>query len=133
MRETLAAAADRGHESSLFSTSRIAWFSAGLVLLIGLTALLSIALVGGFRLPRPPTSEPPQVSASEPPPVPQLQSEPASDLRAYRRDKEEMLHGYHWIDRRGGRLQIPIERAMQLMAERRAPSATPPSQPEVGR
>ena len=107
-----------GHESSVFGTSRIFVFSAALAVLIILTALIAIVLVGGFRLPRPPAAQSSQSGQGQLPEVPRLQNEPASDLRTYRQEKEALLQQYRWIDRSTGRVQIPIDRAMQLTVER---------------
>jgi len=46
-----------------------------------------------------------------------LQDTPQDDLRSYRRTKAAALEGYHWVDRGTGVVRIPIERAMELVAE----------------
>jgi hypothetical protein len=51
-------------------------------------------------------------------PTPQLQIAPEGDLRALREEKHAMLSDYRWLDRTAGVVQIPIDRAMQLMAAR---------------
>ena len=96
-----------------------------------LTALVAIILVGGFRLPAPPTAQPPLAAQVEPAAAPQLQSVPATDLRVYRREKETQLQEYRWIDQSSGRVQIPIERAMQLTVERSLPRSVPPGSAKV--
>jgi len=97
-------------------------------MLMVLTALAAIILVGGFRLPRPRTAQLPQAAQVEPLAVPQLQSVPANDLRVYRQEKEALLQQYRWIDQSSGRVQIPIERAMQLSVERNASRPVPRGQ-----
>jgi len=116
------------HESSALGAARVAWFSAALIVLVGIAAFVAVALEGGFRLPRPTTAELPQTNVSLPSPSPQLQSSPAGDLRTYREEKTAVLQSYRWIDKDTGRLQIPIDRAMQLMVDRqghRAASSVP--------
>lgn len=125
MHEASFAPAHSGHESSVFGTSRIFVFSAALAALIIITALLAIALVGGFRLPPPPAAQPSQIAPGLQPAVPQLQSAPANDLHRYRKEKEQLLQEYRWIDKSSGRIQIPIERAMQLTAARNSPRTVP--------
>ena len=117
------------HESSGFNASRIAWFCGALALLIALAALVAVALIGGLRLPLPPTDALPAQQLG-PVMVPQLQRTPAGDLQAYRRDKESLLTTYRWIDKSEGRLQIPIDRAMQLIAQRQTQSARSLTAPE---
>jgi hypothetical protein len=51
------------------------------------------------------------------PPEPRLQADPTADLAALRASEEARLHGYAWVDRAAGRVRIPIERAMALLAE----------------
>jgi len=117
MHETSVAPSHSGHESSVFGTTRIVVFSVALAVLMVLTALVAKVLLGGFRLPQPPSVQPSQAVPAQSPELPQLQSAPAIDLRAYREQKAAVLQGYRWIDQRSGRLQIPIERAMQLIVE----------------
>jgi hypothetical protein len=59
------------------------------------------------------------LAAAEPqrPPEPRLQADPAADLAALRASEDARLHGYAWVDRAAGRVRIPIERAMALLAE----------------
>ena len=91
----------------------------GLAALIVVAAVVAFALLGGFRPPRPGVTSLP-LAGTGPHSMPILQSAPAADLRAYREGKESMLEGYRWLDRGAGVVQIPIERAMQLVAERDA-------------
>ena len=67
---------------------------------------------------------PPPLSATLPqaPPEPRLQVNPGTDLRKYQVDEEEALNSYAWIDAKGGIVRIPIERAMDLVAQRGLPT-----------
>jgi hypothetical protein len=122
-------AASRGHEVFDLDLSYVRWFSLAIVLLLIVTAAAAFALMGGFRVAQPsafgaplPDQAPAQEAAqgprgeATPAPFAQLQSAPQDDLRAYRRTKAATLEGYHWVDRSAGVVQIPIERAMQLLA-----------------
>ncbi len=62
------------------------------------------------------------------PPEPRLQSSPPQDLKALRaRENWEMNH-YYWIDKDKGKVAIPIEQAMQIVAQRGIPPQnTPPN------
>jgi len=126
MHETSLSSPSGGHETSRFSIARIAWFSAALTLLIGLSAAVAVFLEGGFRLPNSVTLEALRERDLARATVPQLQSAPADDLHAYRQGKQALLEDYQWIDKTHGRVQIPIERAMQLMVERHALLPRPP-------
>jgi hypothetical protein len=87
----------------------------GLVLL-GILAFLVIApfaLIGAFPravsdVSRALTVEPPQ---------PRLQTDPSEDLAQFRREEDNRLHSYYWIDKEKGIVHIPIEQAMQALAD----------------
>jgi hypothetical protein len=50
------------------------------------------------------------------PPEPRLQSDPLRDLVGLRAAEDARLGGYGWVDRGAGRVHVPIERAMELLA-----------------
>ncbi len=101
--------------------SYVRWFSLGVVLLVIVTATAAFAMMGGFRVPHAPAAAPGAEESSSAP-FATLQSTPQDELRAYRRGKAAELEGYRWANRAGGVVQIPIERAMELMAtEGRSP------------
>ena len=45
-----------------------------------------------------------------------VQAKPEKLTRA-RAEQLQQINGYHWIDERAGTVQIPVERAMQLLVE----------------
>ena len=53
--------------------------------------------------------------ARQEPPAPRLQESPRGDLAALRAREAALLEGYGWVDRRNGRVRIPVERAMALL------------------
>jgi hypothetical protein len=57
------------------------------------------------------------VSPAFHPPGPILEIDSERDLAAFRQREDAQLHSYGWIDRSAGTVHIPIERAMDLMAE----------------
>jgi hypothetical protein len=65
--------------------------------------------------------EPPAPRSLQAPSVegPALQPDPKSELEAYRASQQSLLHAYRWVDRSRGVVQIPIEQAMRLTAERK--------------
>lgn len=52
------------------------------------------------------------------PPAPVLQTNPRDDLLALRAAEQSLLDSYAWVDKERGVVRIPIERAMDLIAER---------------
>lgn len=60
----------------------------------------------------------PIVTATKPPPEPRLQIDPNGDLEELRRQENEILTTYRWVDREKGIARIPVDRAMQVFLER---------------
>ncbi len=82
-----------------------------------------------------------QRQQSEVPPLPRLQVFPVRHWRDFQTAERERLDSYGWMDRSTGAVHIPIDHAIDLIAERGvaplppapiiAPAAPlPPSQPE---
>jgi hypothetical protein len=53
---------------------------------------------------------------------PPLQISPPTDLQQFRASEAEQLNNYGWVNRTGGVVRVPIERAMELVAERGLPA-----------
>jgi len=72
----------------------------------------------------------PSVSESVPTfPGPRLQVAPEVDLAAFRAQEDAELNNYGWVDRKAGVIRIPIEHAMDLIAERGLPYRGEPGAP----
>jgi hypothetical protein len=54
-------------------------------------------------------------------PRPILEENERTELNDFRLNEEEELDSYGWVDEKAGTVHIPIERAMQLVAERGLP------------
>jgi len=124
--EGRAPAVQRGHEIFDLDVSYVRWFSLGIVVLLIVTAAAAFAMLGGFRIPHPASLAAPAAEGSASAPFATLQSAPQDELRSYRRAKAAALEGYRWVDRNGGVVQIPIERAMELMATQGGTQAVTP-------
>ena len=61
------------------------------------------------------------------PPDPRLQPDPRAQLQALRAYEKERLSTYGWVDKGAGVAHMPIERAMQLVAERGLPVRPAPA------
>lgn len=62
------------------------------------------------------------------PPRPRLQTYPFTDITALRSDERRLLDEYAWVDKNAGVVRIPIERAIDVLAERGLPHrAEPPA------
>jgi hypothetical protein len=76
-----------------------------------------------------------QVNTSAPPKTAQVQ-----ELQELRAAEDAVLRSYSWVDRAGGIVRMPIDRAIDLLAERGLPAranlpaaATSPTAPEPSR
>lgn len=52
---------------------------------------------------------------------PQLQVDPGADMERFRARESGILNSYGWVNREAGVVRIPIERAMEIIAERGLP------------
>jgi hypothetical protein len=62
------------------------------------------------------------VNAQKQPPEPRLQPHPARDMRKMRADEDVLLNQYAWLDPDKGIVRIPVDRAMDLIAQRGLPA-----------
>ena len=62
-------------------------------------------------------------------PEPTLQPDPAADLDKFRVRVEEELNSYGYVDQQKGVVHIPIERAIDILAQRGLPTRQPPALP----
>jgi hypothetical protein len=62
------------------------------------------------------------VDASKLPPEPRLEETPILDLQAMRAAEDQVLNSYAWVDKPNGVVRIPIERAIDLLAQRGLPA-----------
>ena len=69
------------------------------------------------------------LAAPQRPSPPLLQANPTDDLQAIRERDQRRLRAYAWVDREQRVIQIPIERAMHLIAERGLPRTEEPAAP----
>lgn len=82
----------------------------------------------------------PVAEANQPRPRPRaaLQADPTADMVKFAKEEEAALTSYAWVDRAGGVAKIPVDRALDLVAERGLPvppplpAAAPPAPPVPG-
>jgi hypothetical protein len=55
-------------------------------------------------------------------PAPRLEDDERTELNGFRYHEEEQLNSYGWVDQNAGVVHIPIDRAMQLVAQRGLPT-----------
>jgi hypothetical protein len=62
-------------------------------------------------------------------PAPVLQPDPTADMNKFRAAEEEQLNTYGWVDKNAGIVHIPIERAIDLVAQQGLPTRPQPVLP----
>jgi hypothetical protein len=103
--------------------SALALALAAVVIHIGLYWLLA-----AYDARVPPQAAPLSAPADEikAPELPRLQISPPTDLQKMRAAEAETLHGYGWVDKDKKIVRIPIDRAMELMAQKGLPARNEP-------
>jgi hypothetical protein len=128
-----------GHETQDVSIGAIVKFGAGLAIA---AAVISVAMWGLFRFfdarhEKREQPVPPMVAANlkRTPREPRLEPNPLAPRLAVRAREQAQLTSYGWVDRSAGVARIPIDRAMELLAERGLPAAKPraPVTPAAGK
>jgi hypothetical protein len=112
-----------GHETSDINARRVAWSAAALAVMIAVTFFAVRALFGVFASHHP--SSVIASSTHSPVPEPSLQVDEAADLARLRQQEDSILNNYGWVDQKAGIVRIPIERAMDIVAQRGLPAPQP--------
>ena len=124
------AAADlaAGHEISDVNIGGLIKFLVGLVVSL-VIVVLAVAWLFDLLADRAADADPPKSRLANlrdtVPPAPRLQESPAFDMRVMRDEQAAALSQTRWIDQQTKVVQIPVERAMQLIAERGLPDWPP--------
>lgn len=120
------------HEDSDVNIKSLGIFLAGLAITMVVTGAIVVWLFDVFLKEAEEADVSPSPLAesgeSAPPPGPLLQIAERLDLRLHRESQEKLIHETGWIDRDRGVVRIPIERAIELTAERGFPDWPPVAQ-----
>ena len=114
-----------GHEQSDAELGPLVRFAIFLAAIVGITALLVVGLYKYLdareiaeKAGRYPLAE----GVTRPlPPRPRLQTYPFDDIKALRKEESKVLDHYAWVDQNAGVVRIPIERAIEVLAEKGLP------------
>ncbi len=115
----------RGYETSDANVGAVAKFGIGLAIVCGIALVLMFVMLNSFRADKK-SSEPsmsPMASQREAlPPEPRLQVHPNADWQKYQAQEDSLLQSYGWISREAGVVRLPVDRALELVAERGLPA-----------
>jgi hypothetical protein len=112
------------HETSTVQVKPVVLFA----IILAVTALATFATVKilldymNFNYTR--TDEPlsPLANPEQLPPTPRLQVASGQDLKEVRAKEAATLQGYYWVNKDLGVVGIPVERAIELLAQRGLPA-----------
>ena len=132
-----------GHEESDVEVGGVAWFTAGLALLMIVTGVLMWGMFRFFNRTEhgkepPPTSltrekKPESGNPELMFPEPRLQQHPALELQQYRDEENEKRKTYAWVDESAGVVRIPIEDAKKKLLKQGLPFRQAPPGTEAPR
>jgi hypothetical protein len=111
------------HEPDDVNVVAVTKFGIALALMIVLTLFLLWGLFNYFKHQEAAASPPgPPGPAAQLPPEPRLEKTPVLDLRELREAEDQALDRYAWVDPNKGVVRIPVERAIDILAQRGLPS-----------
>jgi hypothetical protein len=103
------------------ASARVVFIAAGLMILLLVFVGVSAKLV--LRVFSNPALTSSAASPSIPlPPEPRLEANPLESLQTLRAHEDEILNHYGWIDKSKNIVRLPIDRAIELTAERGLPA-----------
>ncbi len=111
-----------GHEITDVDIWRIVLTGVGLAVVAGIILTIGVGLFRYFveTVPQPPDN--PMAVGASLPAAPHIEEHPASELQALRQQEDMILHNYGWVDKKAGKVRIPIDRAMDLILQRGFPT-----------
>jgi len=133
LRETFKTRLDAGeakqqgslHQTSEINLRALTWTTIGLVVLLIAVFVTVGGLFSLFKRQNASQSAPTGITTSgRLPPAPRLQTDPASDLQRFLDAENAKLNSYGWVDKSAGVIRIPINRAIDLLAQRGLPART---------
>lgn len=106
------------HEPPSLNARHVLWSTGAVITLL----LAALAAAGGMmvwlgRNVPPPVTAPPQASWQRDSAMAEVQPNQAVSLSILRRRHQQRLSEYHWLERHEDVARIPIDRAIELLAE----------------
>ncbi len=116
-----------GYETKDASARGVTLAAAGLMLLLVFSLVVVAGLMAYFR--QQVVAVGPEATAVTPP-SPRLQVDPAAERQAIQATQVTQLNSYGWVDQQAGIAHIPIDEAMQIIAEHGVPTLAPTPTPD---
>ena len=112
------------HETKDVNALAVGIFGVSLIVLCVVAVILLIGLFRYFNAQETARQVPREESAAAMPGLPaqpKLQEHPREDLNQMRAQEDQILSTYGWVDKDKGIVRLPIDRAMELLAQRNLP------------
>ncbi|MDH4070893.1 MAG: hypothetical protein OEV30_10770 [Ignavibacteria bacterium] len=113
----------RKHEQADIHFGRIIWIGIGLLglMVVGMlySDLVGVIFTETSFEPGAPAEVLIDHDASDLPPAPRIEANPNRTWEQFRAREDSVLFSYRWIDRESGIAQIPVERAMEIVLEKK--------------
>ena len=107
-----------GHEQENVHVARIVQVGAVLAFVVLIAIVLMAWLIGALERNQPVERSATALPATvRQPPSPRLDPDQPKELRKLRAREESVLSSYEWIDKDRTAARIPIERAMEILAD----------------
>jgi hypothetical protein len=114
-----------GHEETDVNPWQIGKFAIGLAFVCAISLAL---LFGFFHFLLSQEGGKAQEAVKEPP-TPRLEVNPTLDLKAFRTSEDQALNSYGWVDQSKGIVHVPIDHAIDMLAQKGLPSRPQTSAP----
>lgn len=118
-----------GHEGDDVNVGCVVSVIVALFISLGIISVALFGLFGYFEANIFPQSTQPAAQSVQQPPEPRLQADLSTNLQRLNATEDATLHSYGWIDRQAGVVRIPIDRAIDLVAQRGVPGGGGTPQP----
>jgi hypothetical protein len=119
---------EAGHELRDMRVRQVlSWLGLLTIAVTGLVIVITVferGVVGHVGPLQPVLDVIPQAT---PPPQPRLEQENGEILGALQAKEDQVLNNYTWIDQAAGKVSLPIDRAIELTAQRGLPVQAQPS------
>jgi hypothetical protein len=119
-------AAHGRHEGSDVNAWAVGRFGIALLIFCIVTLAVLFGLFRYFQTRITEVQGVEKAAAPAQPPQPRLLSDEGEELRRVRAAEDQILNNYGWVDASKGIVRIPIQRAMELVAQRGLPSRPVP-------
>ncbi len=122
-----------GYEHSDISPAVVLASAAGLLIILAVVLVAITSFEAAVTGIQPGLSRPTdliqglQAAPAPTPPQPRLEAESGQEYATYLAAEQQKLTTYRWVDRQAGTVAIPVERAIDLLAEQGLPARARPA------